>query len=76
MDTTCASCKKSFVKNNDQYCKDCYELQIFKGQCLNVAATLLPKYTLESSEDLIKRVYDLAKKLFEEGKANKFLSWK
>ena len=41
METNCPGCKKRFDRIKDQYCKNCYENQLFKGQCLNIAANLM-----------------------------------
>ena len=79
--THCVKCRKEFNKMLEQYCKGCYELQILKGQCLNAAvAALNDKYNPEH-EDYPQKVFQLAKRMFEEGKTTKnkegkvYLEW-
>lgn len=76
MEINCPGCAKRFDKNKDQYCKNCYENQLFKGQCLNIAAMLTTRKPEESPDEMIKRVYALAKKMFNEGTEQNFLHWK
>ena len=78
--TSCIKCTRQFIKLNEQYCKDCYELQILKGQCLNLAGMLLKdKYNPEHS-DFPEKLVILTKTLFDtlkktEIEKKRFLAW-
>jgi len=68
---------------SEQYCKDCYELQILKGQCFNVSASALNNKYNPDHEDYPQKLYELAKRLFIyfkkqheiDGKKERFLEW-
>lgn len=68
MKTECLRCK-SWYETTKGYCRPCYELSILKGQCLNASVTALAHQGINPDwEKYPEKVYELAKKLFEEGK--------
>lgn len=52
------------------------DIGYFKGQCLNLAGELLKGEFNPKHSDFPKEVLELARKLFDEGKKQKFLEWK
>lgn len=73
--TTCPKCKNFFDRGKENTCKNCYELIILKGQCLNIAATLLKNNLGEVISSTPSKVYELAKELYREGKRQKYHEW-
>ena len=71
----CIKCKNKFDEYNEKLCKGCYELQIFKGQCLNVAAILLQTEINPHHSESATKLFDLTKKIYDEGKNGGFLKW-
>lgn len=74
MKTNCIRCSKEY-ETTKGYCKICYDLVLFKGQCLNIAGNALkgeinPEHTL-----FLEKLFKLAKAIYEEGKKQKFLEW-
>lgn len=58
---------------------DFRQLDIFKGQCLNLAVELITsknQFEIKDIEALPRGIFNLTKMLFDEGKKQKFLEWK
>ena len=73
----CRLCGCNFNKYDKSHCNHCYEQILLRGQCLNIAATLLTRTSIEFNHlELPKEVYDLANKLFKEAERQDFLKWK
>jgi len=75
MQETCIKCKKVFDRNKENYCKSCYEYQFLKGHSLNVAAVLLKDVYNPNSPEVVTKLIELAKLIFDESKKQKFIEW-
>lgn len=73
--TICPKCKNHFDRGKEQTCKVCYEKTILKGQCLNMAATLLRNNLGEVTSSTPSNVFELAKELYREGLKQKYHEW-
>lgn len=72
----CNKCKSNYDSIKEKVCKHCYQLDILKGQCLNLAGIILTKIgDPKENPKFINSLFDLAKVIFEEGKKQKFLEW-
>ena len=65
MKTNCIRCRIEYETIRG-YCKGCYDLLIFKNQCLNIAGNNLkgenPEHPL-----FLEKLFKLAKSIYEEG---------
>jgi len=61
--------------NREEYCKICYEGQIVKGQCLEVASRSMGAYTDYNKGEYENLLFERAKSIFEEAKKQNLLAW-
>lgn len=77
----CSRCKNQHDQQKDKTCRECYELAILKGQCLNIAGMLVKKESKDENPNLVdrkktsKQILLWARDIFEEAKEQKFLEW-
>jgi len=74
MAIVCLKCKK-VLERREEYCKNCYSLEILKGQCLNIAMQFVKNNLDGEQGTLSERLFKCAKYLFEEAKKQKVLEW-
>ena len=76
----CPICNKPFIANLERDCKKCYEERVanekLSYQCLEIASRKICEKYSDEHPDFQKKVFDLAKHLFNEGKSQKFSQWK
>lgn len=74
MRTNCLRCKTEY-ETTKGYCRTCYELALLKGQCLNIAGTVLTENFNPEHPIFLEKLFKLAKDMYEEGKKQRFLEW-